>query len=285
MKIRGHSNFDVILNRTNKGNFFVRKSRRNKSENQRLKNQYTKQKVFSYDSNLIITPKIINTGIKNDVFYFDMEYFDCLSFGELFEKRNYKTINGVFNIILNFIEENISLSKEKDITSILKEKYQSVKTNIKHINNNLDFETIDIIFDGAENIKVPIGSSHGDLTFSNILFDNKIIFIDFLDSFIESPLNDIVKLRQDTLYKWSIDLLTEKRDITKLKLIFDELDKIIINKFAKYEFYKNHYDLFQLLNFLRILQYSKDKNTILYLQKNIKKICHNLIYEYKTYQI
>ena len=44
-------------------------------------------------------------------------------------------------------------------------------------------------------IEIPMGKCHGDLTFSNILFNgNNYYLIDFLDSFIESPLLDLVKI-------------------------------------------------------------------------------------------
>ena len=55
------------------------------------------------------------------------------------------------------------------------------------------FESSLQIFDKIECIKIPIGICHGDLTFSNILFNgNNYYLIDFLDSFIEYPLMDIV---------------------------------------------------------------------------------------------
>ena len=57
------------------------------------------------------------------------------------------------------------------------------------------------VFDALSDMLIPVGTCHGDLTFSNILFNgNNYYLIDFLDSFIESPLLDIVKLRQDTAW-------------------------------------------------------------------------------------
>ena len=54
-------------------------------------------------------------------------------------------------------------------------------------------------------ITVSVGFCHGDLTFSNLLVNAKsrrIALFDFLDSFVESPLQDLAKLRQDTAYFW-----------------------------------------------------------------------------------
>ncbi len=38
--------------------------------------------------------------------------------------------------------------------------------------------------------------------------------IDFLDSFIETPLMDIVKLRQDTKYNWSYLLVNDTENMS-----------------------------------------------------------------------
>ena len=58
-------------------------------------------------------------------------------------------------------------------------------------------------------ISIICGFNHGDLTFSNILYDidNGIIYlIDFLDNIIETPINDIVKLIQETKHNWTLHM-------------------------------------------------------------------------------
>ena len=52
------------------------------------------------------------------------------------------------------------------------------------------FELVTEQIEELENdLLIPVGVCHGDLTFSNILMkDNKIILIDFLDSYLETPL-------------------------------------------------------------------------------------------------
>ena len=68
-------------------------------------------------------------------------------------------------------------------------------------------------------ISIPIGFCHGDLTFSNIMFaldDNQVGLIDFLDSFIETPLIDLVKLRQDTHFHWTITRYPHLHDQGKI---------------------------------------------------------------------
>ena len=124
-----------------------------------------------------------------------------------------------------------------------------------------------------DRIQIPLGKCHGDLTFSNILFtDRKIILIDFLDNFIETPLQDIVKLRQDTKHLWSLRLYKKKYDGTKIEILLNYLDNLIDKHFSKYEFYRKYYFIFQKINLLRILPYAKDKQTFQYVANEIIKL-------------
>jgi aminoglycoside phosphotransferase len=51
----------------------------------------------------------------------------------------------------------------------------------------------------------PLGPCHGDLTLSNVILNpvSGITVIDFLDTFLETPLQDVAKLKQDFAYGWS----------------------------------------------------------------------------------
>lgn len=88
---------------------------------------------------------------------------------------------------------------------------------------------------------------------------NNYYLIDFLDSFIESPIMDMVKLRQDTAYLWSPLMYTGSYDKTRLNIICNKVDSELDCCFKKYEWYRKYYHIFQLLNFLRILQYAHEE--------------------------
>lgn len=121
-----------------------------------------------------------------------------------------------------------------------------------------------------DTIELPVDRCHGDLTFSNILFlGQKIVLIDFLDNFIETPLQDIVKLRQDTKHFWSLNLYNGEMDFIKIKMIFEFLDRAIDVHFKKYSFYEKYYKIFQKINMLRILPYAKEEKIVYYLLKEI----------------
>ena len=112
-----------------------------------------------------------------------------------------------------------------------------------------------------------------DLTFSNILFNgNNYYLIDFLDSFIESPLLDMVKIRQDTRYRWSTLMYEGEFDETRFHIVADTIDHQLDGAFKQYTWYRTFYHTLQLMNFLRILQYAKEKKIVAYLKKTIQSI-------------
>lgn len=61
------------------------------------------------------------------------------------------------------------------------------------------------LLSGSETLLFPAGDCHGDLTLSNVILSHSkgLLLIDFLDSFLESPLQDVAKIRQDLVYGWS----------------------------------------------------------------------------------
>ena len=73
---------------------------------------------------------------------------------------------------------------------------------------DIDSEAIPIM--ETEDIYIPVGPCHGDLTFSNMkVCDGELWVFDHLDSYIESPIMDAVKLLQDIDYYWSLRYTTK----------------------------------------------------------------------------
>lgn len=141
------------------------------------------------------------------------------------------------------------INKDKEIVQILER-------------SALIFNSVD------EEIRIPVGYCHGDLTFSNILFNgNNYYLIDFLDSFIESPLLDIVKIRQDSRYAWSQQMYEYDMDVVRMKIISGKIDEEIDKYYSRYDWYRKNYSMFQLMNFLRIIQYVKDEKVLKFLKQ------------------
>jgi thiamine kinase-like enzyme len=258
MAIKGNSGCEIKKIKLNNNYVIVKSCNENYAV--RLKRQIEKQK----SETLIKTPKIIKET-DNSVY---MEYIEDSEFYKTLSFDNYKAIT---SHLINYINENLKNSKNELISSnIFKTKWNDIKT--KCINYKLKAELvskIDNIIYSLNDIILPIGKCHGDFTFSNILIkDNDVYLIDFLDSFIESPITDLVKLRQDTKYKWSSLMTSNEFDYR----IFDKIDKIIIDTFDCTTF---SYKIVELFNFLRIVPYCKSDEVFVYLTNIIFNLATN----------
>lgn len=133
---------------------------------------------------------------KNYVDYFEDAGFDQISY---FIKALKIFIDSeIENSKMTPINKNVVINKYNDVCDkVAKNDFISKDTDIKII-----LEKSSIVFNELdEEINIPVGQCHGDLTFSNILFNgNNYYLIDFLDSFLESPLLDLVKIRQVKLW-------------------------------------------------------------------------------------
>lgn len=283
IKIKGHSNFEVkIIKYNNK--YLIEKSSDLRNAD-RLQRQIDKQ-ISLYNENFldnVNVPKVIKK-IKSELkVYYIMEY---ISFSEnvidFIYKGNCLKINWFYNQLINIVESYFRRCEIKRVNyKLLFNKINSIQRNItnnKLIKANKLKLVFNYLYENMEyisNQKIPIGICHGDLTFSNILVDNnrmQLYLIDFLDSFIESPLLDIVKIRQDTKYLWTLNLYNHNYDRNKTIIILNYLDKMIDKYFQKYDFYVNCYKYFQIINLLRVLQYSKNQTIANKLLENIFEI-------------
>jgi hypothetical protein len=120
-----------------------------------------------------------------------------------------------------------------------------------------------------DSLLFPMGSCHGDLTLSNIIFNpvNGIVLIDFLDTFLESPLQDVAKIKQDFIYGWSF-----RKSSNTLKLKADILCKACFPPIITIieDFYKQQVDVLTLLALLRIAPYVRDEITRSWLLNSLR---------------
>jgi hypothetical protein len=282
--ISGNSGCVVSTIARSDGTCFVRKLSGDVGYNSRLREQQLKQECFLRNNTVgnVSSPMVIGFGLAADNrFYFDMDYVgsnDCISF---FCSCGVSEIDGFLTSIIDTIDSFIgSCSFHKFKPNDFMGKYESVRNNIV-VSGKLDSgdefllsigKWLSTIIGDLESAEIPIGSSHGDLTLSNIIVgrgDNKLWLIDFLDSFIESPINDIVKLRQDTMFGWSSRFYGGKMDRSRIAMVMSYLDNAISEYFYKYEFYRLFYDIFQVLNMLRIMPYCSRKSDYLFLRRSI----------------
>ena len=272
IKITGNSKYNVSILEYN-DIFYVEKKNHPKENNIRFINQINKHLFFlnNRDYNMIKVPKI-NTITDNK---YIIEYIKSYDIIDYFNTMNIYHINNFIKNVVSFIEELINQSFLQTVSEeIILNKIDDIKLKLeKYSDNKIINNTFEFLYDNISlfETKIPINYCHGDLTLSNMLinYDHNLYLIDFLDDFINTPLTDIIKLRQDTKYHYILQLYNNSYDKIRIKILLEMMNNIINKQFYKYEKFFKYLDL---INFLRILQYSKTKKMDDYLIDTIKNI-------------
>jgi hypothetical protein len=234
--------------------------------NSRLYSQYIKQSRFESISNFT-TPKPYNFEKSNKLHYFDMEYIHGRTFNTFCIDSSVDDIVGFSEDLKKYLSYNFKNSITTDID------FLKLKHKLEHLNSAVG-EEVKVYVKYLVNNPIqtlPIGKSHGDLTMSNIMFSDKYYLIDFLDNPYETPLNDLVKLKQDTEHNFYFNLVG-KVD-TKVKVCLDYLDSQLNKEFS--DIITSHEFIWlSIFNLLRVLPYLKSKKEIHSIIKSLKKYEH-----------
>lgn len=284
IEVKGHSGCQIDVVRE-VDNLFVYKSTCDKGYLDRLLLQGQKQQeAAKLELQHIRVPKVLDIKHTSDSVTLKMEYVYSKNFIGYFEHAGFEQISYFIRALCFFLDHEIKHSPIETVRAeILKDKFADVQS--KTLQNPAlcnDQVVVQLLRDSAKcleaigDMSLPVGICHGDLTFSNILFNgNSYYLIDFLDSFVESPLLDIVKIRQDSAFLWSQLMFSGQYDAIRLQIVANKIDKEIVRYASQYEWYK-YYPIFQLMNFLRVLQYAHEEKVIEYL----KRIIHQLLHEF-----
>tara|TARA_B100001094_G_C18176222_1_gene798015 strand:+ start:1753 stop:2598 length:846 start_codon:yes stop_codon:yes gene_type:complete len=280
IRIKGHSGCAIEIVDGVKSGWAIRKSSVDPSYVPRLQAQCEKQRSF-IASGSISAPTVHSRKISIDTFSFDMAYFnghDFLTFLEVCEKED---LDQATLSILDFLRKNTCESTWGAFPLDQFHKKIFETQDILRQRNDLDSikikECVDYLYEFRSRASFPFGYCHGDLTLSNILTSKEgaeLVFIDFLDTFIDSPVQDYVKLRQDTQLYWSTMLYQGAADFTKMKIALEYMDNKI-EEAADELGIRCFYEPFQILSLLRILKYTFDKKVINFIYNSIDKIIRN----------
>lgn len=239
-------------------NTTLRKYSSSPEYNSRLLKQVDKQNFFY---NLILknidTPKVLSVNTDS----FDMDYVPALSFYDFFSSASVENIEFVIETLFGYFDFISSRFRMVDVTDEILNKLDSLiprsnhKNFIRHLKKLVE----------EEQIMIPNTFCHGDLTFNNILFHpNRLFFIDFLDSYVDSFLCDLVKIKQDLYYLWSLKIqnLSSVRMIQTYRHIWEKLED-------RYEYYikKISFDVLDAINILRIEPYLTNSQQRIILDK------------------
>jgi hypothetical protein len=245
-------------------NNLLRKFSSSINYNARLSKQIDKQNLFSkFILKNIDTPKIINTSYEG-LYYFDMEYIHGLSFYDYFLTADILDIKFVIETLFNYFDFFSLNYRTINVQSKLLDKLSDLEKKtlypeyLKFLKNYVE----------SNKIIVPKTFCHGDLTFNNIIFHkNRLFLIDFLDSYIDSFLCDLVKLKQDLYYLWSLTV-QEKSDL-RVKQIYSYIWKCLNVKYSQY-IQTPEFEILDVINSLRIEPYLTNDNQRIILDNMIK---------------
>lgn len=156
-------------------------------------------------------------------------------------------------------------------TKIFIEKLEAVfsatqDSQLKQIINNCHKVLISL----PDEFSFPIGPCHGDLTLSNIILDplSGITLIDFLETYLETPLQDVAKLKQDFIYGWSFRKHSPSIGI-KAEILWRHHYPTALTQIE--HMYPIQIKLLTLMSLARIAPYIKDEDTQQWLTKSLVK--------------
>jgi hypothetical protein len=243
----------------------------------RLLLQAGKQKKF-LDFNLknILCPTVINISEKKPT-KFSMSYISGIQYDHFLNYSSPQMVNKFSLYLDEYIkflsEDNNTYYTDTDFKNICIAKINLIKSSIP------DLKFLDYIKSRiyqCSNVSVPLTFCHGDLTLSNIIFcGDSIYLIDFLDSYIESWIIDIIKLKQDLFYFWNISRGKNGEKTTRSMQSSLHIWYKIDLKYKKIT-ESDEFKILEALNFLRIYPYIKDTNE--------KKILNNIIKKLPIYE-
>jgi len=278
LKIEGRSGCRLeVIN--NDGVYRIRKFSKDASYNTRLVLQAGKQKDFLLrkPSNDFFTPEVIAISEGEDI-WFEMPYLHGQKFSEFFERSSIVEVKKLAEKLNRYFERSFAEATIKPIDKKIFHDKINVLADLLLSRKDIDQLMLDRVFKFLKKIpgsSLPERICHGDFTFSNMIFcEDGIYLVDFLDSFIESPLIDIVKLRQDTYFYWSLlieNSLPESRS-AKIIQVFNYIDAEVTKGLSGNVFVDQWYGYLQIFNLLRILPYVHRVPEIQFVEQGIKKI-------------
>ena len=176
----------------------------------RVKANVDKQRTFgsfSTGSILISAAPVIDFKINNETAELLMPYVHGVT-GHMFPlyatRKMAQSLSSSLSALLSY-ELGVSRIQKFSIT-IFQEKLTQVSNSTQYPDlKGLINKCINIVSKFPSELSFPIGLCHGDLTLSNLILDpfKNITLIDFLYTFLESPLQDVAKIKQDYVYGWS----------------------------------------------------------------------------------
>lgn len=219
------------------------------------------------------TPSIIDVSFNGNLTFFDMDFVAGQTPYDLFLSCDKQTVDKILERLINYLKHNAStgrLCDGEEFKIKTKRKIQELMTKTKHP------DLLDYLAHRTDmaNFTVTKSFCHGDLTLSNMIYLNGDLYlIDFLDSFIDTTLIDIAKLKQDLFYDWTLDchIQASKEQRLRIKQICRKIWNGIETRLSV-DLSTEEFKIIEALNFLRIEPYTKNEQMRLKLDEIIKNL-------------
>jgi len=262
--MQGHSNFRTAIKKKQNGYIFCKTA---KGTNfQRLYNQCMKQEQYEkmigkdYIGMIIEVPHVVGKKKTYNSFQFCMEYYNGKNILDIIESSDILSLDAIIDNVFSFIEWEFDNCQKVRLDGTIFEK------KIMELKPKLDGNIIPLV-EELEKKKfkkeiIYINVCHGDLTFSNMILSNKMVLFDFLDTYFESPLQDISKILQEINLKWALQM-SNPTDVTKINIGYsylkDKANEKIGKIIKKYSINPELLEMFYKMTLLRLFPYVREK--------------------------
>jgi len=280
--LEGRSGCVLELNMV-EGRPVVTKYAKDEAYNARLVKQANKQADFAYpNSAQFAAPAVLSRQFENMAVLhsFQMEYQYGLKYSDYVERISIPEIDTLAQQFIQYFEHYRAQYTPTPVPKdVLDDKVASVARALAK-NELLDKElarrTMSFLRSQRPEMPLEQGPCHGDFTLSNMIFQptGKVFLIDFLDSFVESPLIDLVKLRQDTEMHWSLMIEGElpRYRRNKIQQVLYYLDQKLVQYCTQVPSFEAWYLYFQVFNLVRILPYVHTPHEVAFVESHITRL-------------
>lgn len=268
--LNGYSGFNLSVRKNGSGYSFTKSS---SSPSKRLLRQAEKQISYhkiladSSLSHIFDIPKILSKNLTS----IEMQYCFGKSIIDFIQTEDCTSIDWIVDnlkLLINWEFDHCNLSPLAKTPFI--DKLKGIP-NPENIHNE--------VLTRIREIDIPIGFCHGDLTLSNMIFSRKIILVDFHDPFIETPIQDIVKLLQEVDLRWSLLMYTGDADTSKISIAYEYLKHRIYDLTEciakKRNIPRDIIFVFHLMVLVRLLAYAKNEQMYTLIIEKCKELLKN----------
>ena len=251
--------------------FKVRKQSSSIINSERLYKQYLKILSFKNFKNISV-PRVYNYNKPVKLFYYDMEYINGPTLSLYLMTQPISETKIIIDNLTDYIfscreSSNLKYNQSKFLNKIkYLQKHKSFKKKF--------FKKIFTVLKNHDWTTIEMSPSHGDLSLENIIIKKEIIkFIDLSDNFVSSYKLDISKIIFDIISSWSFRNASLKLDNLKIYSLKIHLLKNFSKKLSKSDI--EDIKMLIILDFLRVLVYTKNSDEINLLENKLKNFYGN----------